>query len=651
MNGDQGVRDAFLEGALDWIDRHLESFDPLWKRDRFDFDRGQRIGELAILARVLAGAGFAEDPRLGRMQSLLACCQASPVYRDRVLRSPTELMLFVETYATLRTLGLEDEGMRGRLVKAVRAGWLDQTERFPHRAMDIRSGLDSCGIDSPLPPLPELYRRSILGGAPDPALLGEHDLYALTHVVMFLSDFGARPPDNLRPEDRESAADLLAALVVVAAQDGHWDLLAEFLLCWSCLELPENGLVEAAWAALRGAQLPDGGVPGPEVHGEVLPFEHVYHTTLVCVVAAAVRRRKQGVTRPRLALRTADADERRLRSDATESARRAAGWLTAVAEEEIRKDEPSASRLAQILLGLWAASGFSREAPPGARLSRVTRRLTDVASPSEWRDVPPLLRCVAAAWLARAGFTVPALHGERGFLRRAGALFEAVGEGGGSHLGLCEMWSALHRLGVAPGLPMAPERELVAQAVRTLGSREAVDPWLVLVEAATASGIRRFPWAGDGAWLPFLAAGLCVDACRRYDLLRASTLLRTGQWMAPDDGPARRILRGCARYLMFNQREDGAFGLLGPELAARGDRLGTEGDDESLLLPVTVGCVWALAEGLTDWRLLEELGRLAPVVQLAMGRDPGATGGRPGGTTLRPRGPGMLPHAASDGAV
>ena len=618
------MSDTLFDRALDWIDRHLEEFDPLWKPDQFDFNRGQRLGELAILVRTLAGTGLAGDPRLRRMTDLLKRSQSSPVYRDRVLRSPIEFMLFVETYATLRSVGLDDEPMRARIQKAIRAGWLDQTERFPHREMDIRSCLDSCGIECDSPPLDELYRRSILGASPNPILLGEHDLYALTHVVMFVCDFGARPPHAMPASQREGASDLLSALSVVAAQDGHWDLLAEFLLCWSCLELPESGLVRKAWKALAHAQLDDGAVPGPEAKGSVLLFDHVYHTTLVSALAAGVRRHKAaaGPGHLRGVAQRGDPHEVRLETESKDVAQRAAGWLTRAAEAELGQNVPSALRLGQILVGLWACSGLAEDAPPIALLSRIARRLSDAASSAEWRALPPLLRCVSAAWSARSGLVVPALHGEDGFLRRASAVFEvASAEAGRPVLELSEVWTTLHQLGMAPAVPAISEADVVSQATMEIdGDGGRLDDLLRLIEASTASGTRNPGWTGEGAWLPQLIAGLCVDACRRYDLLKASNLLRAGLWISAEDPCARRILRLCARYLMFNQREDGAFGLLGPELATRREKLGSAADDDDCLLPLTVSGVLALAECFTEWRLLGQLGTLAPAVNAAVAR-------------------------------
>lgn len=627
---------ALLDRALDWIDAHLDEFDPLWMPGQFDCTRGQRLGELAILARtVSAMADRSGDPRIQRMVALLVRSQTSAVYRDRLLRAPTELMLFLEIYTTLRALGVDDALIRGRLQKATSAAWLHQSERFPHREMDIRSCLDACGLECDSPPLDELYRRSLLGTPPNPILLNEHDLYALTHVVMFVCDFGARPPDAMPHAHVERVTAILSALAVVAARDRHWDLLAEFLLCWSCLERPETGVIEMAWDALARAQRADGSVPGPEARleprNDTLAFDQTYHTTLVCALAASVRLGK--TTRPTDHRRDRDGDRRtgraepvlderydRHQQELRDVAARAAAWLRHVIEAECGRDASSPSRLTHGLVGLWCCSALADEAPPAADASRIVRRLSDPASASGWQAMPPLLKCVSAAWTAACGLVVPSMHGEPGFLHRARLTLQrasAASEPEGLDLG--EIWTALHHLGMAPVPPAISAAQLAdrARGVSLDSEPGQVDALLLLVETATASGTRAAPLTADAMWIPPLVAGLAVDACRRYDLARAADLVRLGVSIAGDDPCARQLLQCCADFLIFSQREDGAFGFLETALATRRQERGPDADDSDCLLPLTVSCLLALTEYFRDWRLLSALGSLAPAVQAA----------------------------------
>jgi hypothetical protein len=608
-DGGVAMCELLLERALGWIDTHLGQFDPLWNRDEFDFSRGQRFGELAILARTVAFGKSTADSRIARILDLLRHTQSSPVFRDRLLRAPLELLLFLENHATLVAAGLDDDLMRARLQKAIRAGWLNQTERLPHRAMNIRWSLDQCGLEGDFPTLSDLYRHSILASPPSPILLSERDLYALTHVVMYVCDYGRRSPDLVPRDHLDALAASLGALVVVAARDRHWDLLAEFLLCWSCLELPESAVIEQGWAALERAQLPDGAVPGIEPTDGVSPFAHLYHTTLVSALAAAVRPRKR-IRRDRTtAVKRADQHLAVTAGDEAleEVAERAAGWLGAVIEAECHKDVPSALRLSQGLLGLWCCSVLNGR--PAEGLGRILLRLADTVV-VDWPAVPPLLKFVAGAWGNRCDVHVPALHGESGFLRAASTLVERLPESiGPDALEIGEAWTALHSMDLAAPPPHASVADIESwfgQLALDSGASQ-FERALLCVQAWTASGTRTVRPHGVTEWLPDLMAGLLVHACRRYNLMEASSLLRAASWITEPESHAHRVLHICASYLVFNQREDGAFGFIGPELAKRRQEMGAEASGNDCCLALTASCLVALTETFRPWRLLRDL--------------------------------------------
>ncbi|MGZ4380968.1 MAG: hypothetical protein ACXVZ2_01620 [Gaiellaceae bacterium] len=55
-------------------------------------------------------------------------------------------------------------------------------------------------------------------------------------------------------------------------------------------------------------------------------------------------------------------------------------------------------------------------------------------------------------------------------------------------------------------------------------------------------------------------------------------------------------------FIHVNQLADGAFGFVGPEARS------LDADPErALSLPITVDCLWALAEAESDWRLFSSI--------------------------------------------
>ena len=256
--------DAFATRALDWMDRHLDLFDLFDGTRAFEMKRGQRVGELAILVHVMhAVRGEHLTPRVHRIVALLERIRDHAEFGDRLMRSPVEFVLFAEVYARLRAVGHDDLRMRQLVKRAVSTNLLGQSERVPHRVMDIRACLDLAEIECSLPTLEALLEHSILATNPNAILMGEDDLYALTHVLMFLCCFGTRRDHRLSIERRESLGALLGCLVCIAALDRHWDLLSEFLICWKGMDLEMHPIVERAWEALGAAQNEDGSIAGP----------------------------------------------------------------------------------------------------------------------------------------------------------------------------------------------------------------------------------------------------------------------------------------------------------------------------------------------------------------------------------------------------
>jgi hypothetical protein len=300
-------RDALrlLERALTWIDRHLSDFDPFRGKRAFDRNKGQRVGELALLlqAYVMLG-GDHQSRRVQRMAALLRSVQHNREFSDRPLRSQVDFVLVTMVYSALRALGEENLQQREVLERLLRLNYLMHTERLPYRLMEVVCCADWAGLRHSLPSMSSLYGRTILAEIPCPLYLHDDDIYAITHVLMYFFALGTRTGMALPTGQRTRLNKALSTLMVVACQDHHWDLLAELLLCWDCLENEASVIYERGWKTLLEIQGANGSLPGPEwahkLHeatrskgaasdSDFRRFSHYYHTTLVSCVAALAR--------------------------------------------------------------------------------------------------------------------------------------------------------------------------------------------------------------------------------------------------------------------------------------------------------------------------------------------------------------------------
>jgi hypothetical protein len=555
--------EVMVDRALGWIVSQLAEFDPFRDGRPFEIRHAQKLAELATMMHGYVGlTGDAESPEMRRILGLVRSTRQSRELCDRVLRAPGELVLYAILYVVLRARGEDDLAQREILQRAVDAGLLEQSERVVHRQMDVSLHLEWGGFRHNWPSLEELCAASILGKVPRPLFLDENAVYAITHVVMFLYGFGLRRTGAAASLETEAVRDMLSSLLVVSCQERHWDLLAELLLCWDCIAFEPTPVYERAWRALLGTQKEDGAVPGPEsalVDGQPVNgyFAHHYHTTLVSILAGALHLRRPGA---RIEARPASSAHRS--SDTPDAvatigaARRARRWLEGLLDDIRARGGGRPDALCRILLGCWICDSMLGEKvsafPATAR--RVAEQMSD--------------------------------------LEEEGAAFEEL------PVALALLTTALYAMNLLPAPEPADDHDTLelARSFPLTATRQEVEDLALSIHAWTAGGTCPVILDPADAWILEMLAGLATHCLRQYNFLTATRLLRAIVYLG--GGGVEEHLG----FLVLHQRPEGAFGFLGPEEGKLRDREA----DVDLYLPVTVSCLWALAEG-TGWRLYDSL--------------------------------------------
>lgn len=290
-----GTRGDLLEGALAWIESNLGQFDPLADGSRPDPLRSKALAELAFLSDCWRRARPRAWERPRRILSFVADIWRRAAYQDLVVRNPESLQLYVLIYNSLLQSGFDVFESAETIQHVVDAGYATAVEAVPFRLMDFRHILDNAGIRHSLPPMRELFERTMLARRPPLHYLTSPDVYCLTHTIFYLTDFGFTPPDRIDAVELASFRDAVEQLLGLYARLRDWDLTAELLVCAQCLRADPTMLQLAAWQGLARAQLEDGSVPAPRYDPDGAEarrspdryaFEHNYHTTLVSALAA-----------------------------------------------------------------------------------------------------------------------------------------------------------------------------------------------------------------------------------------------------------------------------------------------------------------------------------------------------------------------------
>jgi hypothetical protein len=252
---------------------------------------------LALLATRVEGLSVSCRDSLQILVQLLGKMARGERCRVMLMRFPHPAAALAIPHFVLERLGSHDQGFGHLARRAIKSQHLVATERLPFRAMDL---LWSCNLpqdSSETPDFTTLLPQSILARRPHPIYMTRADVYALTHGLMYTTDFGARDlPPSL--ESRTLAAILDAGIAWhIASED--LDLLGELLLClplvgerWSPYAAFGWHLLSTTWAELGFAPSPTfeaseyAALRGDEA--TAYAFRNIYHTNYVSGMLAAV---------------------------------------------------------------------------------------------------------------------------------------------------------------------------------------------------------------------------------------------------------------------------------------------------------------------------------------------------------------------------
>ncbi|MFE0021742.1 DUF6895 family protein [Amycolatopsis sp. NPDC059021] len=291
-----------LDDAVGWLTDRLRWFDPAeW--DRFlpprPFPGGTAL-ELLVLCRVLRRGRFRDHPLPDKALDLASSIVESPSFVAGLCRADQAFPYHAYLVALLEDAGRPAPSARERIldVLAAEAGDHEGAWRPVQHRLELRYVQELGGFPSRIP---DLIGQSIVAGSPDPLFLRDDEAYALTHVVFYATDFGARPMP-----DASALTGLLRTLAGSYLTAGNLDLAGEFLLCLTALG-SSCPVTAHGFRVLSDAQRPDGAVPGP-LHdparwsglrgdaAEAYLFGTCHHTTMVAAMAAAEHERVGGTS-------------------------------------------------------------------------------------------------------------------------------------------------------------------------------------------------------------------------------------------------------------------------------------------------------------------------------------------------------------------
>ncbi|MEU3774200.1 hypothetical protein AB0F11_13520 [Streptomyces sp. NPDC032472] len=303
-----GRTEEVLEGRLVEVLRcaneslaRIEGYRSYWgdNDDSFVSLADKVIAETAILALV-AGRHASERPRVRFLIDELSR-SLSPLVRSirneaLIRRYPNGALTLAVGHAVVNALGLPDPKFDHLVKSTLACNILDCSERLNFRAMERRW---MTGVLHPEAELSfdDLMPMSIATRQAHPIHMLATDVYALTHVPMFVTDFGSNPaPADFPHATYGNSLDAAAAWVL---QTENFDLMGELVLARELLGAPWTAshvlawkILEHAWDHLGFLTSPSFSIKQlddlPTIEKASYAFLHTYHTTYVAGMLSAI---------------------------------------------------------------------------------------------------------------------------------------------------------------------------------------------------------------------------------------------------------------------------------------------------------------------------------------------------------------------------
>src|SRR5579884_110655 len=252
--------------ALDIAKLTVEHLAPGGYVDLHDREKNIRaekvLSETAVL--LLAASQVAQSEVQDRVKSLIVCL--APHARSKraligMCVEPSVAWEYALGHLCLNRLGCPDSDFDTLLLHALHAQAHAGRERVPHRMLEkewAALGLRDLAEDDRRI---QMSRLSVLNCPMDLLSCRREDMYAFTHALMYVTDFGIRPVPLPRP--REVVLAEAEALLAYCLDEQDYDLAGEILLSWPLTGKSWSPAAAFAFRVLAHVEDKAGFLPTP----------------------------------------------------------------------------------------------------------------------------------------------------------------------------------------------------------------------------------------------------------------------------------------------------------------------------------------------------------------------------------------------------
>lgn len=293
---------ALLGSVCAYLRKNRRRFDPRATKNPGNHWRGTKaLLELAVFCSVILNSSSGEYVSSHALMDAVLRVWRDGAFSEKLARMPDQFRMYGTMYAAIAAAGHRDPVSDRIFAGLLDDGYVLSAEETPHRQLELAYILGQFGrIQERDKLLADAIDRTLLVSRPRAERLTDADVYAITHAIFYVSEFGIGSARNTFDKFGQTAADRQSLDIILATRllQRNWDIVAELLICRSALRLPHDGLWALAWQQLAEATTDECGAPGPWRSGSPNFKQHLsagpsaifrdnYHTSLAVGIAAA----------------------------------------------------------------------------------------------------------------------------------------------------------------------------------------------------------------------------------------------------------------------------------------------------------------------------------------------------------------------------
>lgn len=206
-----------------------------------------------------------------------------------LMRNPQSAAVLGIGHIALNEIGIIDDEFDFLIKRPFLSGEILNTERLPYRTMDV-FWLNNLILTSAPIEFENILPFTIVMSKAHPVYMTSPDVYALTHSLMYITDFGTKA---LNPQiDKVRISETVNAAISYHLLSDNLDILGELLMSASMLRITDSLMVKIGWKLFNNIWDKLGFLPCPTFDSSVFKalsgneassyaFKHLYHTTYV----------------------------------------------------------------------------------------------------------------------------------------------------------------------------------------------------------------------------------------------------------------------------------------------------------------------------------------------------------------------------------